>query len=140
MGLVEQKELTKEAALEIVYSAAKESFDKIAKVADLDYSPEDAKEAIMKQANTIGDIATVILGGPYMYAGKKIKENTGSTGKSVLYPGLVGSGIGALAGGVRGASMGGPKGVIVGGLGGLLGGGIGGAAIGGIGSLLKQEK
>lgn len=52
MSLIEQKELTKEAAVEIVYSAALENFQKIAKAIDLDYSDEEAKDAIMKKADS----------------------------------------------------------------------------------------
>jgi len=139
MGLIEQKELTEEAALGIVYSSAVETFEKMAEAVECEYTPEEVKEAIMKQAGTGGDVLSLILGGPYVYAGKKIKEKTGDTGKSILYPGLVGAGLGGIAGGIKGGITHGPKGALLSGLGGLLGGGIGGAATGGIGSLLKQD-
>lgn len=50
MGLIEQKELTKEAAAEIIFSTAIETFEKMAETVECEYSPEEVKEAIMKQA------------------------------------------------------------------------------------------
>jgi len=50
MGLLEHEEITKEAALEVIYSAAVETFEKMAEAVKCEYSREEAKEAITKQA------------------------------------------------------------------------------------------
>jgi len=49
----EEVELGKESALKIVYLSALENFQKIAKATDLNYTDEEVKRAIMKQAEQL---------------------------------------------------------------------------------------